>query len=334
MESHCRCIVTVLQNLITNWPRYRPRKSEDSDESDEPHKEKVIPAGTPYLTKINGKLVFAREKKPKTASIAVDLLGEAFGVTTTIVRKRSKSLDRPKAPLLIAGSPCIPQPQLAYTAPIPQQPFPQPGTTLPLLPYQYTPQPPPQYPHPHMYSPNMMQISQFPIPYPPYYPQLDPQRYAIPPSRPTKEDFEQLKDIDAAYKKANTEKKKHQKNRSKSSDTVLDSLVQKEATIKNIITVTKHICGNCGRLRSRKYHHENPIKPGETPTPAFCRKCQKDTTSTSGSGGSKSPKKDKKNRSPGEKEQINLKDVPVVIEVGQPKSKQVITSRSDDLRIC
>lgn len=57
------------------------------------------------------------------------------------------------------------------------------------------------------------------------------------------------------------------------------------------ITITKHICVNCGRLRSRKYHHENPIKPGEVPTPAFCAKCQKDVTSTEDSSSSDNYKK-------------------------------------------
>ena len=45
-------------------------------------------------------------------------------------------------------------------------------------------------------------------------------------------------------------------------------------------TITKHICANCGRLRSRKYQAGNPIIAGEVPTPAFCRKCQKDSSST------------------------------------------------------
>jgi len=45
-------------------------------------------------------------------------------------------------------------------------------------------------------------------------------------------------------------------------------------------TVTKHICANCGNLRSRKYQSEHPIVAGEVPTPAFCRKCQKDASST------------------------------------------------------
>jgi hypothetical protein len=46
------------------------------------------------------------------------------------------------------------------------------------------------------------------------------------------------------------------------------------------ITVTKHICAGCGRFRSMKYHHENPIRPGEVPPAAFCRKCQRESTST------------------------------------------------------
>lgn len=52
------------------------------------------------------------------------------------------------------------------------------------------------------------------------------------------------------------------------------------------VTVTKHICAECGRLRSRKYQHEHPLKPGETPIPALCKKCQKDVRSTDESEGS------------------------------------------------
>lgn len=45
-------------------------------------------------------------------------------------------------------------------------------------------------------------------------------------------------------------------------------------------TSTQHICANCKKLRSRKYQAENPIIAGEMPVLSFCRKCQKDTSST------------------------------------------------------
>jgi hypothetical protein len=46
------------------------------------------------------------------------------------------------------------------------------------------------------------------------------------------------------------------------------------------VTITKHVCAKCGKVRSNKYHHHNPLKPGEVPAAAFCRKCEKDLTST------------------------------------------------------
>lgn len=60
-----------------------------------------------------------------------------------------------------------------------------------------------------------------------------------------------------------------------------EEIVAKSTVVKTTITFVKHICAHCGTLRSRKFHQENPITPGETPTPAYCRKCQKDASSTS-----------------------------------------------------
>jgi hypothetical protein len=45
-------------------------------------------------------------------------------------------------------------------------------------------------------------------------------------------------------------------------------------------SLTKHVCAKCGKVRSSKYHHENPLKPGEVPAPAFCGRCERDLTST------------------------------------------------------
>lgn len=36
----------------------------------------------------------------------------------------------------------------------------------------------------------------------------------------------------------------------------------------------KHICNGCGRVRSRKFHDANPIRPGKKAIPNFCRKCR------------------------------------------------------------
>lgn len=46
------------------------------------------------------------------------------------------------------------------------------------------------------------------------------------------------------------------------------------------IAVTRHICANCGTLRSRKFQAENPLEPGERPPISNCRKCEKEIKST------------------------------------------------------
>jgi hypothetical protein len=46
------------------------------------------------------------------------------------------------------------------------------------------------------------------------------------------------------------------------------------------ITVTRHICANCGNLRSRKYQSEHPLQPGETAPVSFCKKCEGEFRST------------------------------------------------------
>lgn len=80
--------------------------------------------------------------------------------------------------------------------------------------------------------------------------------------------------------------------------------IEEESVTKTTITITKHICANCGRLRSRKYHAENPIKEGETPVPAFCWKCQKDSSETSDSDRRRSPKvKNDEKKKPKDKEE-------------------------------
>lgn len=71
---------------------------------------------------------------------------------------------------------------------------------------------------------------------------------------------------------------------------------EKVIATKTTVTIVKHVCAHCGRLRSRKYHHEHPIKDGEIPAPAFCRKCQRDSSSTSesSSSGREERRKEKK----------------------------------------
>ncbi|KFZ05461.1 hypothetical protein V501_08329 [Pseudogymnoascus sp. VKM F-4519 (FW-2642)] len=46
------------------------------------------------------------------------------------------------------------------------------------------------------------------------------------------------------------------------------------------ITVTRHLCANCGNLRSRKYQAAHPLQAGDTAPVSFCRKCEKEFRST------------------------------------------------------
>lgn len=56
------------------------------------------------------------------------------------------------------------------------------------------------------------------------------------------------------------------------------------------------VCAGCGRTRSRKFQHDNPVKPGEAVVPSYCRKCQKVDTSEDSSDGEKEVKKQNKKR--------------------------------------
>lgn len=251
--------------------RYRSPKgppsssSESGSQSNSDRGERVIPRGQPYLTKINGKLVMARDKKPRatTSSKTINLLGEAFGKGEAygpprVLRTHRRSASAAPSmttPLVIGGVTYVPQQSVAYQQPqaIQQQPI-QPAQFQHSYPY-YLPVPQPQ-----------------PAPQPQFtYPQPLP-------NGPTKQDFEHLKQIDAHYNL-----QKH------SSDPALKTRTELVTTSRTTITITRHICAQCGRVRSKKYHRDNPIKPGVEPTPDFCRKCQKDVSETSGSD--TSPKK-------------------------------------------
>jgi len=202
----------------------------------------------------------ARGKKDKTANIAVDLLGHAFGDRTVrVLRKRSKSMDKPKpTPLLIGGAPYTPQQLLTYTAPLPQQGFP--NGMIPMNPYA-----PPTFIMPHPSQQHLQQLGQIV----PHYFNVAGKHVSYPPPA------------------SNNHTKE----------------VKQTETTHTTVTVTKHVCANCGRLRSRQYHHDHPIMPEEKPTPAFCRKCQRDASSTSSESGGRrkektnKEKKKKKNKS-------------------------------------
>jgi hypothetical protein len=178
----------------------------------------------------------ARDKRSKAANVAVDLLGEAFGTKTRIIRKRAKSLDKPNGSLLIGGVPYVPQRQIAYTpytTPLPQQAF---------------------------SSPNL-------VPYP------SQPSFILP--NPSQQDLNQLQQMQAHFSKMYGPEAPN------------NTANTKVEVTKTTITITKHICAGCGRIRSKKYHHDHPLKEGEKPEPDFCRKCQKDSSSTDSGGESR-----------------------------------------------
>jgi hypothetical protein len=197
----------------------------------------------------------------------MDLLGEAFGVRTRVLRRRSSSLGRPATPLMIGGVPYVPAPpQSPYTVPLVQHLF-SPGPGMQSLPgYPSGPS-----------TPNLPYYPQYPNPPMPF----EPRKFSVgPPSGPTKADFDQLKDIDADY---HARQSKHKRITSGS------TIHEGSDVSKTTIMVEKHVCANCGRIRSKKYHHEHTIKDGVKLAPSFCRKCQRDASSTDGSV---PPKKD------------------------------------------
>ncbi|EPE36368.1 hypothetical protein GLAREA_05706 [Glarea lozoyensis ATCC 20868] len=227
---------------------YQPPPSEGSSLS-----KKKAPPGVPYLTKVNGKLVMARAKPKYTPPKAISLLGEAFGVTAA--RKRAKSISvTPPEPLMIGGIPYVPGPPPPHSAPIPQQPFPpQPypyaqGQNLqPIYPPASTPVPCCTYQRPVTYSdlPN------------------------VPPLTP--DGIARLQAIDGHFHQfVAPTLAKETSNLSEESAKTTGS--------KTTITITKHICANCQRIRSRRYQQKNPIIPGKEPAPDTCRRCQRDVS--------------------------------------------------------
>lgn len=216
----------------------------------------MIPAGAPYLTKVNGKLVMARSKQDRPAQLSINLLGDMFGVKK-VARTPPKSDPELQPPLLVGGVTYVPQQQFPYPAPVPPEQFTYPTST-------------PQAVFP-LGNPNQAQPQAFV--YPPSNPSSNPSSN---PPRPTEQDLQKLKDIDAHFLAGKTS-----------------------------VTVTRHICGNCGKLRSKNFHKENPMKLGETPTASFCGKCQRDASSTSRSSsgcrerdsGKKKKKKTRKGKS-------------------------------------
>jgi len=149
------------------------------------------------------------------------------------------------------------------------------------------------------------------VPQPPQLPQLyiPQQPPAVAPlfvqQSPTEKEKEQLKIFDAHFNKTVKPKAvrvtsaSSEQSQEKTQDKLQEKAqenVTEETTTKVKIAITRHVCGDCGRLRSRKYHHDHPLKPGEIPEVTFCRKCQKNASSTSESSETEDAHKSKKKR--------------------------------------
>ncbi|KAL2070902.1 hypothetical protein VTL71DRAFT_13928 [Oculimacula yallundae] len=288
-----------VKDLCQICQSFRPnRVSSDTEDSSSSDEERILPPGTPYLTKINGKLVWARKKTPKPVNNPVqDLLGEAFGSRAVIVRRRSRSLERPATRVDFGNGPPAQPQQIAYSAPLPQQAFPAvmpPMAHYPHHPPQFSPQFPPHFqlqPTPHSVQ---QSVQKPPHPLRVYIPQQPPAPAPLFVQRsPTEKEKEQLKVFDAHFNQSvrphstrvtsasSEESQGKEKDKLQEKTSQPTAIALEESSVKVKIAVTKHVCGDCGRLRSRKYHHDHPLKPGEIPEVAFCRKCQKDVSSTS-----------------------------------------------------
>jgi hypothetical protein len=102
---------------------------------------------------------------------------------------------------------------------------------------------------------------------------VQPIPYATAFPHPVHPDLDQLRRIDAHYRWVNGQ-----------GFTKFDHGTTNECNnLMATVSVGKHTCANCGRIRSKRYYAEHPIKPGEIPIQEFCRKCQKDASSTSNS---------------------------------------------------
>jgi hypothetical protein len=115
-----------------------------------------------------------------------------------------------------------------------------------------------------------------------------PIKYALVQPDSAAPDFDQLRRIDAHYR-AITGAGIPQKAPVVTTDAAKDQGID----LKPTVPITKHTCGNCGRLRSKRYYSDHPIKPGETPIQEFCGKCQRDASCTSSSSSSQDESRDK-----------------------------------------
>lgn len=272
--------------------------------------EGVVPPGKPYATHVNGRLVLARDLPSKRNSIGVGLLGEAFGGVrkskTSIKRAVSFENLKGQSTLPPAGIPYNPHQQVPYSMPIPQVQIP---AIAPMQPPVLGP-PPVVFPYPIYSGPplNMSFPTTTPFPQFPtmqlYPPQPLPGRYAIPKqarniSQPAAA-FEDLKKVDEDFQRRSFSEPLEIRSHEPANEKRGHSGTNTPKTTTTVM-INKHVCANCGRIRSRRYHHDNPLKPGENPVPGFCHKCQRDESSLSGKEGkegkeSKDNKESKENK--------------------------------------
>ena len=213
-----------------------------------------------YVTKVNGRLVIVRESREKLRDICMDLLAEAFGKYT-----RPKMKDDSKKP----EGESVPAQKKAAT---PVQNFPTPPLFNPNANLVASPSVQaimgPMGQQSGIYRFGNRQLALLPVN--PQGGPVIPLQMGYPYPQPPWM-FPQPSNISGFnFPPTGTGPRQFTAN----------SAPPSEVASQTYITVTKHVCAECGRLRSRKYQQENPLKPGETPTPAFCKKCQKDVTST------------------------------------------------------
>ncbi|TGO40279.1 hypothetical protein BHYA_0039g00200 [Botrytis hyacinthi] len=238
--------------------------------------EEIVRDGYPYYFKRNnGRMVMARKIPTNRAKKNFSLLGQAFGIhepkrkTSIEALRKKKKLARfpiPRPPYSTAHPPqhfpAFPPPPIPYAPAIPQQPFPNPN----FFP-QTNPGFPPFYPVP------VFSAAPAPAPVPASTTAQQPMRWAFPPKASKPPNFEELRKVESDFLKRTKSKSKREGNN--------DDHTEIKTTTTTVIT--KHVCVSCQRDRSSKYHLDNQIKAGETPTPGFCRRCRRNATSTSGS---------------------------------------------------
>ncbi|TGO26655.1 hypothetical protein BPAE_0055g00260 [Botrytis paeoniae] len=247
--------------------------------------EEIVRDGYPYyFKKNNGRMVMARKTSTKRGNKNFSLLGQAFGIhepkrrTSVEALRKKKKLARfpiPRPPYSTAhppqNFPTFAPPPIPYAPTISQQPFLNPNFFA-----QTAPGFPPFYPVPGFPA------APAPAPASASATVQQPMRWAFPPKASKPPNFEELRKVESDFlKRANSKSKRDGNN---------DDRTEIKTTTTTVIT--KHICVSCQRDRSSKYHLDNPIKAGETPTPGFCRRCRRNATSTSGSSGDDSDDSD------------------------------------------